>query len=90
MSDDLLGPRELEKAQLERKIALANERTKLLANAFDRASTAVLSVGLFGPIASSLYGLGYPCRWVGSLRGSLFGLPLRERYTWWHGAFWED
>jgi hypothetical protein len=63
LSDDLLGPQTLEKAQLERKIAIANERTKLLANAFDRASTAVLSVGLFGPIASGLYGLGASMPW---------------------------
>lgn len=33
-----------------------NERTKLLANALDRASTAALVVGVFGPITGYLYG----------------------------------
>ncbi|PWE56751.1 hypothetical protein DEM27_10335 [Metarhizobium album] len=32
-----------------------NERTKLLANALDRASTACLTVGVFAPIAAALY-----------------------------------
>jgi hypothetical protein len=30
---------------------IQNERTKLLANALDRASTACLAIGIFGPIA---------------------------------------
>lgn len=34
-----------------------NERTKLLANAIDRASTACLTVGLLAPLAALLYGL---------------------------------
>ena len=37
-----------------------NERTKLLANALDRASTASLAVGVFGPIAVTLYNAGGP------------------------------
>lgn len=32
-----------------------NERTKLLANALDRASTACLSVGVLAPIAAAIY-----------------------------------
>jgi Na+/melibiose symporter-like transporter len=32
------------------------ERTKLLANALDRASTASLAIGVFTPIASTMYG----------------------------------
>lgn len=32
-----------------------NERTKLLANAFDRASTACLTVGILAPIAAAIY-----------------------------------
>lgn len=32
-----------------------NERTKLLANAFDRASTACFTVGIATPIAGYLY-----------------------------------
>lgn len=34
-----------------------NERTKLLANALDRASTACLAVGILTPLGSSLLGL---------------------------------
>ncbi|WIJ24379.1 hypothetical protein [Devosia sp. RR2S18] len=33
-----------------------NERTKLLANALDRASTACVTVGLLAPIAAVIYG----------------------------------
>lgn len=35
-----------------------NEQTKLTANALDRASTACLTVGVLGPSAAALYGLG--------------------------------
>jgi len=35
---------------------IENERTKLLANAFDRASTACITVGILAPIAAVLYG----------------------------------
>ena len=34
-----------------------NERTKLLANALDRASTACFTVGILTPIAGFIYGL---------------------------------
>lgn len=34
---------------------IANERTKLLANALDRASTASLAIGVFAPVAASFY-----------------------------------
>lgn len=34
-----------------------NERTKLLANALDRASTACLTVGVFAPAAAVVYNL---------------------------------
>jgi len=33
-----------------------NERTKLLANALDRASTACLAVGILAPLSTSLLG----------------------------------
>lgn len=33
-----------------------NERTKLLANALDRASTAALAVGVLGPIVGFTFG----------------------------------
>ncbi len=32
-----------------------NERVKYIANSFDRASTSCLTVGVFAPIAASLY-----------------------------------
>jgi hypothetical protein len=35
-----------------------NERTKLLANALDRASTACLTVGVVAPLAAALYNFG--------------------------------
>jgi hypothetical protein len=35
-----------------------NERTKYLASALDRASTACPTVGVFGPVAATLYGVG--------------------------------
>ena len=35
-----------------------NERTKLLANALDRASTACLTVGVLAPVAAALYSMG--------------------------------
>jgi hypothetical protein len=35
-----------------------NEQTKLAANAIDRASTACLAVGVFGPLAATLYDFG--------------------------------
>lgn len=37
--------------------AIDNERTKLLANALDRASTACLTVGIITPLAGYIYGL---------------------------------
>ncbi|KQQ13294.1 hypothetical protein ASF53_14070 [Methylobacterium sp. Leaf123] len=37
---------------------IANERTKLTANALDRASTACLTVGVLGPTVATLYGIG--------------------------------
>ena len=32
-----------------------NERTKYVANSFDRASTSCLTVGVFAPIAAAIY-----------------------------------
>jgi membrane protein implicated in regulation of membrane protease activity len=37
--------------------AIDNERTKLTANALDRASTACLAVGILAPLATLLQGL---------------------------------
>jgi hypothetical protein len=42
----------------KRQAVIANERAKLLANALDRASTACVTVGVLGPTAAALYGLG--------------------------------
>lgn len=41
-----------------RLIIIANERTKLLANALDRASISCLTVGVVGPIVPVLYDIG--------------------------------
>jgi len=37
---------------------IANERTKLLANALDRASTACFTVGVATPLAGWIYNIG--------------------------------
>jgi hypothetical protein len=37
-----------------------NERTKLLANALDRASTAILTIGVVAPVSAALYTLVVP------------------------------
>jgi hypothetical protein len=53
-----------------------NELTKLTANALDRASTACLAVGVFGPAVAVLYGVGGAATvgtWLIAL-GSLFWL----------------
>ncbi len=42
----------------EREKTIHNERTKLLANGIDRASTACLAVGVLGPAVATLYGNG--------------------------------
>jgi hypothetical protein len=42
---------------------IENERTKLLANAFDRASTTCLTVGIAAPAAGYLYGLNQFSGW---------------------------
>jgi hypothetical protein len=40
--------------------AIDNERTKLAANALDRASTACLAVGILAPLATLLQGQVHP------------------------------
>ncbi len=37
---------------------IRNERTKLLANALDRTSTACIAAGLIGPFVASMNGVG--------------------------------
>jgi hypothetical protein len=39
-----------------------NERTKLVANALDRASTACVAVGILAPVAATLAGTGSALR----------------------------
>lgn len=41
-------------------ISIANERTKLAANALDRASTACIAVGILSPLAGLVQGLSWP------------------------------
>jgi hypothetical protein len=44
--------------------ATRNERTKLLANALDRASTACLTVGVLAPVGAVLYTGSQPNPWI--------------------------
>ena len=44
---------------------IENERTKLLANALDRASTAVFTIGVFAPTTAAIYSLGVPPLGIG-------------------------
>lgn len=56
-----------------------NERTKLLANALDRASTAALAVGVLGPVATATYGLGpadRPLPLLGLIVGTILWLAV--------------
>ena len=60
---------------------IENERTKLLANALDRLSTAFLTVGIVTPVAGYIYGLSRAVLGIGFLAGSfsvwlLLGLGL--------------
>lgn len=41
-------------------VAIDNERTKLTANALDRASTASVAVGILAPLAAVLQGQAIP------------------------------
>ena len=45
---------------------IRNERLKLLANALDRASTACLAVGVFGPAVAVLYSVQGAAELTGS------------------------
>ena len=60
-----------------------NERTKLLANALDRASTACLTVGVLGPTAAALYGIGadHASAWIIGI-GSLLWLSAAGVLHW--------
>jgi hypothetical protein len=63
MSGSPSGPSvRLEEIRSQRAIVVFNERTKLLANALDRFSTAMLTGGVLGPIAAGLYGVGVNIR----------------------------
>lgn len=62
-----------------------NERTKLTANALDRASTACLTVGVFGPIVASLYGVGATATGAHGITlavGSVFWLAAAGALHW--------
>jgi hypothetical protein len=61
-----------------------NERTKLTANALDRASTACLTVGVLGPAAAALYGLGdrFPAQVLPIMLGALLWLTAAAVLHW--------
>lgn len=48
-----------------------NERTKLVANALDRASTASLAVGVLGPLASAPFSLAYIATFLAWICGAV-------------------
>jgi uncharacterized membrane protein len=68
-----------------------NERTKLLANALDRASTACVTVGLLAPIAAVIYGASGTAvtPWTFALGGVIWLWP-RLPYIWGQGSSLED
>jgi hypothetical protein len=45
-----------------------NERVKLVAHVLNAGATAVLTVGVFTPLAVSVYGTGEPLKNIGFLR----------------------
>jgi hypothetical protein len=59
---------------------VANERTKLLANALDRASTACLTVGVLAPVAAATYQMG------GAVLGVDLTLAVVGGVSWLIGA----
>ena len=64
---------------------VSNERTKLLANALDRASTAALVVGVFGPVSGFLYGTVPPSAGLAVAIGSviwLIGAAVLHYLAW--------
>lgn len=61
----------IEDDEQKRRVSIANERAKLLANALGRASTARRTVGVLGPTAETLYGIGMP---LSGANGILFGM----------------
>jgi hypothetical protein len=57
-----------------------NERTKLLANALDRASTACLTVGVVAPFAAALYNFGGVAIHGSWCSASSFGFRVQSYY----------
>ncbi|MFT4184531.1 MAG: hypothetical protein QM636_21735 [Rhizobium sp.] len=65
-----------------------NERTKLLANALDRASTACIAAGLIAPVVSAVNGAtSLQFSWIAIL-SSISWLLLLLHYIWQQGTFW--
>jgi hypothetical protein len=58
---------------------VANERTKLLANALDRASTSCFTVGIATPLAGWLYN-------VGGFRGNVGSVDIIVAFLGWSVA----
>lgn len=51
---------------------IRNERTKLLANALDRVSTACVAVGIFAPFGAALWDFTATPSWTGVFSASIW------------------
>lgn len=51
---------------------IRNERTKLLANALDRVSTACIAVGIFVPFGAAMGDFGLTPSWTGVFSTSVW------------------
>lgn len=51
---------------------IRNERTKLLANALDRISTACVAVGIFAPFGAAMTDFGAAPTWTGLFSASIW------------------
>ncbi len=51
---------------------IRNERTKLLANALDRVSTACVAVGIFAPFGAAMWDFASTPTWTGVFSASVW------------------
>jgi len=66
-----------------------NERTKLLANALDRASTACIAAGLIAPVVSAVNGAAaLQVSWIAILSSIIWLFLLLLHYICQQGTFW--
>ncbi len=64
-----------------------NERTKLLALAFNTAATSAFTVGVLAPVAAAFYDFGTPRQPPKAvILGASFGSAPRSCYIWRHAG----